>query len=193
MGLEDPGLWLSIVATFVAAFAAFAGYAVYREQADPEVIVYAEGDSQRVNIINLVVENIGRSPAKNVSFKASGDLPSKVGLGGDGSGDSALMTTGPLVRGIPFLPPGGKRVVTWGLYKDLRTALGDQPVSVTVEYWGKHFGIPRSHRLKASCTLEVFSFEANDASDRNYPKHIAESIKEVGKTLSKIAERSVRQ
>ena len=187
MGPEDVAFWLSIAATLIAAFAAFVGYAVYREQADPEVIVYAESDPQRQTMINLVVENIGKSPARNVSFKTPVDLPAKVGISVDAAGELETMTKGPLVRGIPFLPPGGKRIVTWGLYGDLRRALGDRTISVSVEYWGRHFGVPWPRRLKTSCLLEVFSFEANDASDRNFPKQIADNIKGVGKTLDKIA------
>ena len=188
MGPEDVAFWLSIAATLIAAFAAFVGYAVYREQADPEVIVYAESDPQRQTMINLVVENIGKSPARNVSFKPSVDLPAKPwGVSVDAAGEPETMTKGPLVRGIPFLPPGGKRIVTWGQYGGLRKALGDRAISVTVEYWGRHFGVPWPRRLKTSCLLEVFSFEANDASDRNFPKQIADNIKGVGKTLDKIA------
>ena len=149
----DPGdvaFWLSIAATLIAAFAALVGYAVYRQQADPDVIVYAEADVERQTMINLVAENIGNAPAKN-------DLPStsqsncrlRPGVcRSTPPGEPDTMTEGPLVRGIPFLPPGGRRVVTWGQYGGLRKALGDRAVSVT-EYQGAHLVLPWPRRLKS--------------------------------------------
>jgi hypothetical protein len=29
------------------------------------------------------------------------------------------MASGPLIHGIPFLPPGGKHILTWGTYQGL--------------------------------------------------------------------------
>jgi hypothetical protein len=182
------GFWLSIVATLVAAFAAFVGYAVYRQQSDPQVIVYAESDPQRQTVINLVVENIGNAPARDVTFTPSASLPASVwGVSADKASEPETMDKGPLIRGIPFLPPGGKRVVTWGQYGGLRHALGDAAITVTIEYSGQHLVLPWPHRLKGSCLLEVLSFEANDASDRNYPKQIANNVERVGKALENIA------
>jgi len=187
MSADSAALWLSIIATLVAAFAAFVGYALYRTQADPEVIVYVEADQQRAMILNLVVENIGGSAARNVVFRPSVPLPQKVFHFDPGPDFQAEpMTEGPLVRGIPLLPPGGTRRLTWGLYGGLRKVLGDCDISVTVEYSGRHFGLPWPLRLKNSCVVEVYSFEATDASDRNFPKQIADHLKGVGKTLQKI-------
>lgn len=101
------------------------------------------------------------------------------------------MTNGPLIRGIPYLPPGGRRVVTWGHYTGLRNALGDRAVTVTVVYRGKLLLPPWPRRLTSSCLLEVFSFDATDASDRNFSKQIADNIKAAGKSLDKIANRPV--
>ena len=187
MAADNVAFWLSIIATLVAAFAAFVGYALYRTQADPEVIVYVEADQQRAMILNLVVENIGGSAARNVTFEPSVPLPQKVLEFEPGPDFQAEpMTQGPLVRGIPLLPSGGKRTLTWGLYGGLRKVLGDGEISVTVEYSGKHFGLPWPLRLKNSCAIEVYSFEATDASDRNFPKQIADHLKDVSKTLQKI-------
>jgi hypothetical protein len=189
MNLDYLAIGLSVVATLVAAFAAFVGYAGYRTQADPEVIVYAESDLQRAGIINLVIENIGRAPARRVSFETAADLPAKVGLRVSEAGLPQKMTEGPLVRGIPFLPPGGKRVVTWGLYRDLKDALGSESILVVSTYSGRHIGIPWPIRLKTSCQLEVFSFEATDASDRNFSKQIADNIKGLRQAVDGVASR----
>ena len=189
MNFDHLAIGLSVVATLVAAFAAFVGYAAYRTQADPEVIVYAESDLQRAGIINLVVENIGRSPARRVSFKTTTELPAKVGLRVNGAGLLEKMTEGPLVRGIPLLPPGGKRIVTWGLYRDLKDALGNESVLVVSTYSGRHIGIPWPIRLKTYCPLEVFSYEATDASDRNFSKQIADNIKGLRQAVDRVAGR----
>jgi hypothetical protein len=150
---SDLAFWLAVAATVVAATAAFVSYAVYRSQADPDVIVSAEADAQRSTVINLVIENIGRSPARDINFSPWSPLPAKAwGVAVDTSNETVPMTDGPLIRGIR----------------------------------GKHFGVPWPTHLKSSCYVEVCSFEANDASDRNFAKQIADNLKALSTTLNKV-------
>ena len=56
------------LAVIVAAGAAWISYAVYRSQADPDIMVYAESDERRPSIINLIILNAGKAPAYDVKF-----------------------------------------------------------------------------------------------------------------------------
>lgn len=186
LGIHNVSLWLSIAAVLIALFAAFVGYAVYRSQADPDVIVFAEGDETRASIINLVIENVGKAPARDVSFKPSRTLPRKAyGTSLEEAQEPQEMHDGPIVRGIPLLPPGGRRVITWGQYWGLTNALGDDPVWVVINYTSKHFGIPWPIRHSSRCPLEVFSFAATDASDKNFQKQIADNLQALTKVIEK--------
>jgi hypothetical protein len=180
-------IWLSLAATLIALFAAVVSYLVYRSQADPDVIVYAQGDEKRARIINLVIENIGRASAYDVSFTTSADLPWKAFASDDEAPPAETMASGPLITGIPLLAPGGKRVITWGMYFGLNKALRAGTVMVTASYCSQHFGVPWRSRHKATCPLEVFSFAGTDASDSNYLKQIAEDVKKVAGAAEKLA------
>ena len=178
---------IGLAATLIALFAATVSYLVNRSQADPDVIICAQGDEKRAGIINLVIENIGRATAYDVSYVASAALPWNAFRFDDEAPAVETMTSGPLVTGIPLLAPGGKRVITWGVYFGLIKALEAGTIMVTASYRSQHFGVPWRSRHKSACPLEVFSFAGTDASDSNYLKHIAEDVKKVARAAEKIA------
>ena len=176
---------ISLVATVLALFAATVSYLVYRTQADPEVIVYVAPDDRRQMIMVLVIENIGRAPARDVTFQLSEPIPDEA-YGGEKELPEH-MASGPLVHGIPFLPPGGKRVLTWGTYQGLRGAMGGRTVSVTARYLSHHIGRPGRIRHETTCPLEVRSFLGTDASEKNYLKRISDSVDKLAKATEKMA------
>ena len=182
--------WISIGATFIAFFAAMVGYIIYRSQTDPEIIVYVEDDEKRPTIMNLIIKNIGKGVARDIRFSFSKDLPSKAwGVSEDKAEIAPKMDDGPLISGIPFLPPGGKRVVTWGQYGGLMKNLERKTFVVTAKYNSDHFGFPKKVKHVNQCPLEVFSFEGTDASDKNYDKKIAENIEKLTKVIQDTSKR----
>jgi len=80
------------------------------------------------------------------------------------------------VHGIPSLPPGGKRVVTWGQYGGLFNALGGSSKDIVIRFRSKRrlFGGSKTH--ENTCSIDIRSFEATDASDRNWNKQVAENV-----------------
>lgn len=176
-------VWISLAAVLIALFAAFVGYVTYRSQVDPEVIVFAELDEDRSGIVNLVIQNIGNAPALDVTFESSAPVPEHA-FGNDAATapDAKQMDSGPLITGVPFLQPSGRRVITWGQYGGLRKALGTGTVWVTAKYRGHHLGFPWSIRRQTKCPLEVVSFEGTDISDRNYVRRIAEAVEKLGES-----------
>jgi len=188
MGPEWIAVLVSSAATLIALAATVVSYAVYRNQADPEVIVYVEPDERRSTIINLVIKNAGNSAARDVSFTSSREIPSEVfGLDVTSAELAGPMTRGPFVDGIPFLPPGGSRVISWGQYGGLLKALGSDTILVTAHYHSSHIGAPRPIKTQTECPLEIASFAGTDASDKNYDKHIADNVKELVKAVEKVA------
>lgn len=176
------------VAVLVALAASLVSYAVYRSQADPEVIVYLEPDERRQTVINLVIKNVGNAAARDVSFKSSRPVPSEAfGLEAATAEVAGPMTRGPLVAGIPFLPPGATRIITWGQFGGLVKALGEDTITVTATYHASHIGAPRPIRMTTACPLEIKSFEGTDASDKNYDKRIADNLEKVAGAIDEVA------
>jgi len=187
-GAVDYAIWLSVAAVLIALFAAFVGYITYRSQSDPEIVVFAELDQDRPTILLLVIQNIGNAVARDVTFRWEGDLPARAfGIEVDTAPEADVMRSGPLVTGIPLLPPGGRRVLTWGQYGGLRKALGDDAIWVTAQYRSQHFGKPWPTAHATRCPLEIASFEMTDASDRNYVKQLAANVDKLTKSVDKVA------
>jgi len=188
MGPEWIAVWVSSVAALIALTATLVSYAVYRNQADPDVIVYVEPDERRSTVINLVIKNIGNGAARDVSFTSSREIPSEAfGLDATIAEPADPMTRGPFVDGIPFLPPGGSRIFSWGQFGGLLKALGDDTILVTAHYHSSHIGAPRGIKMQTTCPLEIASFAGTDASDKNYDQHIADNMKELVKAVEKVA------
>jgi hypothetical protein len=182
------GFWVGLVAALIALSAAFVGYAVYRTQADPEVVVYAELDDGRNTIMNLVIKNVGNASAQDIAFTASAPIPAEAfGLETASAPDAEAMDSGPLITGIPFLPPGGTRTITWGQYGGLTKALGEGTIWVTATYYSRHVGLPWRTKHTNKCPLEVRSFEKTDASDRNYLRKVADGVKDLTKAVDKVS------
>jgi hypothetical protein len=180
--------WVSTAATLVAAGAAWISYAVYRSQADPDVMVYVEADERRPSIFNLIIKNNGKAPAHDVMFSSDFEIPSEA-YGLDPSGDvrHKKMTCGPLVHGIPYLPPNGRRVITWGQFGGLYDAIGENHLIITARYKSQHFGLPWKIRHRQMSILEISSFKSTDVSDKNYDKLMAVQLEEIAKALRGIA------
>lgn len=187
---DHASVLISAVATIVATCASLISYAVYRSQSDPDVIVYAEADSLSPSIINLVIRNIGRAPAYDVKFNTSSQLPAAAfGIDPSECWDCKVMNDGPLIAGIPFLPPDSKRVIPWGQFGGLYKALGDNVVFVCASYKSRHFGIPRKITNKQSSAVEIHSFKGTDGSSKNHGKQIADNIKELSKSIGQIVKK----
>ncbi|MDE0711439.1 MAG: hypothetical protein OXH60_04805 [Rhodospirillales bacterium] len=65
----------TVVVAVAAAITAWATYSLVRENKlfrkvgeDPKVIAYLTGDPKHVSLLNLVLENVGRGPARNIEF-----------------------------------------------------------------------------------------------------------------------------
>lgn len=173
----------SILAALVAVMATVINYLFFRAQLDPHVIVYATSDDRRPSIILLVIENIGKSMAKDVSFTFSKPMPQDA-YGFDDPPEPPTLNKGPLFTGIPALAPGAKRIITWGQYGGLHKALGDSSLDVTVRFIGKSL-LNFQTNYEVVCTLDIKSFEYTADSPSNWNKKIAEQLKRIADVLER--------
>lgn len=162
-------------------------YRLLRTQTDPHVVVYARDDRERPTLIEIVIENVGRSVAEDVRFEVSEPLVRAYGVSPkDPPSDTRPLDTGPLVSGIPGLSPGGTRRIVWGQFGGLRHLLGDRVVTVTARFKRGGRELP-----PVACELDVRSFDETDAS-RAPNVRVADDLHRVAQAIERL-ERSVEK
>ena len=133
--MEAATLTIALIATIVSCAAVMIAFHAYRAQTDPNVIVYIEPDSKRPTIMLLIIENIGSGVAHEVGFSLPENFPENAfGPAPTGKTEFDKMSDGPLINGISSLPPGGRRVITWGQGGGLLDYMRGHPKEVKVSF-----------------------------------------------------------
>ena len=145
--------------------------------------MYATLDEKRPSIVVLIIENTGGSVAHDVSFTSSQPLPASA-FGLEKAESPKPMTVGPLVTGIPSFGPGARRIITWGQYGGIHKGIGDSVLDVTAKYRGQRSILYFRRRHKTVSRIDIKSFEYTDASDHNWDKKIAESLKKISDAIT---------
>jgi len=172
---------------FITVSATVINYLFFRSQTDPEVIVYASLDERRPSVVILVIENIGRGLAKNITFASSKPIPQKAFGLGDDAPTPRTMDYGPIINGIPSLGPHSKRIITWGQYGGLKKGIGDEIIDITVTFRSdRMFGLGQ-HSHKVVCPIDIKSFAGTDAADYNWDKKTADHLEKIAKTLENVS------
>jgi hypothetical protein len=153
---------------------------------DPYVILSVIQDYDRPSMLQLVVKNVGPGVAHDISFKFSRPIPEYAwGVKVENAQTAEIMSTGPLINGIPMLGPGEKIKIDWGQYEGLKKILGTEPVIVTCSF-KKH-----KQRMKVViCKLDLSSFEKTIAT-KTIDSRIFEAIEEISQQLKNILEKEV--
>lgn len=187
--MEIVGVVSTAFLALAALFTTGVNYFLLRESFDPHVIVYTRGDPDRPTLIELVIENIGKGVAYDVSFEWHGELPQTAyGITpSDEPREFDPMTKGPLVDGIPLLAPGEARVLNWGQYGGLRDAIDDGRLKVTAAFQsrGRHPWNPTRHVVES--VLEVRSFAATNAA-KSADRSQVDALEKIAKHSGKIAD-----
>lgn len=184
------GMFVATVALVAVSLGAFSvSYFLLRSSVDPHIIVYTKHDENQSTILKIVIENIGRGVAYDISFLIPEGLPSRAfGLeaGADKArGATTPMEVGPLVTGIPVLAPGERRVVTWGQYGGLINVLGEKSIRIIASFRSRHQfpWDPTDHVVES--WLDVKSFEGTDASE-SIGSRQAKMLDRIGKELNAV-------
>lgn len=183
--VDVASFWVTFIMALIAISSVLISYTIYRSSTDPEVILYVQPDLKRPSIINLIVHNIGKSPALNVQFQPERPLPENA----YGMGDARLpkeMTDGPLVNGIPYIAPDQQFVITWGQYAGLNKYFGTSFVDVSITFERTSSLLRAQKFKKAKSRLDIRSWAGTDISDHNWDKKIAEELKHLNKGLNKL-------
>lgn len=178
---------LSLMALVIALTSVIINYLILRANRDPEVIIYAQPDLRRPSFINLIIVNIGKGIARDISFVASRSIPHRA-FGIESASMPEPMTEGPLIYGISFLGPGDKRIITWGQYAGLCKGLNDDPLDITANYRSQPPLRFMSQQHGTTSRIDIKTFKGTDGSDLNWDKKTAEHLKDISLSLKKFVD-----
>lgn len=180
--IQTGGLIVNLLMMLVAIISSFISYLIYKDNSSPDIIVYLEQDNDAKTIINLVIKNIGKSPAKDIKFSTDKKLPQRAYAGEL----PTEMTGGALITGIAFLAPGASRVSMLGNYQGLNGWLKGEVVNVkTTFYKANSRSLYKTAVVNTSC-LEVHSFANNSSSDNSTGSKIVTELRNINKSIVKI-------
>lgn len=168
----DASTVAAIAAAIGAICSAIIAYRVYRKQSSPDVIAYVDTQPGKA-LMNLFVVNIGNAPAYDVRVKINGDIPFT-----SDAGDAVV--SGLIGKGIPFLPPGGKRMVPLAVSYEFITKMTGVVADADVEFSNKKGG----KRMGGTFPVEGDSFRGclvGQPPMKQEMESIAKSLKEIAK------------
>jgi len=180
-------LAVTLMALFVTATATILNYFQYLSLTSPDVVVYAKQDEHVPMLIALIIENIGKAPATAIRFYP--DQPVPLSAFEEAGKKEPLPhwypTQGPLIDGIPFLPPGGQRILTWGDYNGLVIALKNHVLKIDAEYTATRFSGLMGRRVTSTSYLDIRSFAGCDASAEPFKEGVMKSLATIAGAASK--------
>jgi hypothetical protein len=177
--------WATVGLVAISVIAAITNYLALAASTEPHVVVYAKADQSRPQVVQIVIENVGHRVARDIRFTLSEPLPNRfIGGWGTSHSEAGLMTTGPLIEGIPALGPKDTRVMFWGTYHNLHEFLGDRIVIVTARYRSTPL-LARSdwNEYEVQSVVEVHSFTDGEAVDPDGARQSARELKRIADLL----------
>jgi hypothetical protein len=151
------------------------------DQTRPYVVVYADLSKVARSLIDLVVENVGQTPARDVSIEFSPKLKSSLG-GGEHPDQDRVNGWAALSDGIPYLAPGQRM-----------THLLDSAIS----RYGEGSKLPRRYEV----TVSYSEIASRPRSGKHTEKYVIDigvwfgshytteyGIHDIGRTLKDMAE-----
>lgn len=179
-GIEFGGFLVNVIMMMIAIASSLVSYLVYKENSSPDIIVYLDQDEHARTILNLVIKNIGKSPAKDVSFTTDKIIPQNA-FNGQKCED---MYKGPLITGIPFLAPGTSRVLMYGGFSGLKDYFNDEKIKVEIFFFKANSKSFFSRKIKNVTYLDVYSFAGVSASDNSTGRGILTELQGIKKAIS---------
>lgn len=185
---QETMLLLNALLVLATTTLVIVNYILLRRRFDPSVVVYLSHDADRPTLLTIVIENIGESPAYNVTFDLPQDFPTAAWANSEDAvkDEYPVMDDGPLITGIKMLGPGDRRVINWGQFYGLRAALDGPRAKVISRYEGRS-GLFWSSDHETESWLDVESYgHTNAAGSVEHKKKKA--LEEIADGVSTIAD-----
>lgn len=183
--MMDINHLVSLLMALIAASSAAISYLIYRSASDPEVIIYVEIDPNRPSLINLIIKNIGKGSAKDITFKSSRPIPHRSMGAARAEDNIKLMEYGPLIEGIPYLAPGQQIEFMWGQIGGLKEHLADRPIDIQASFYRGSASNCLNSPLTAISRVHVRQFDGCLIPE-NVLHNISKQLKDTNARLSSI-------
>ncbi|CAX61481.1 Putative phage-related protein [Erwinia billingiae Eb661] len=177
--MEFGGFMVNVIMMIIAIASSLISYLVYKENSSPDIIVYIEQDKHAPTVLNLVIKNIGKSAAKDITFEASEKLPQKAFFGEK----SKVMYEGPLISGIPFLAPDVSRISMLGNYAGLSEWFKEKKITVDITFYKANPKSLYPKAIKNRTYLDIYSFLGVSASDNSVGNKMLGELKKIEKAI----------
>jgi hypothetical protein len=102
------------------------------------------------------------------------------------------MSTGPIIKGIPFLAPDQQIVLTWGQYGGLHKYLDSNPIEITASFFRSSKPRWFYRKLTSTTSLDIQPFERSNSAEHGFGPNIAKELAILNKNIKAIEE-SVNQ
>ena len=181
---SNPGVLTAIATAVIAVSAVFSAIITWKlakenrllrkAGTEPKVVAYLTMHPLYFLFINFVLANVGRGPARNVSFKFDADEE-------DFDNHNVALRNSANRNAISFLPQGESICLFFGdrdLFKEPRLF----PFEVIIDYDdmnGKH--------RREICQLDVAQFEGHSRIGTPPEKEIADALKKIQRNFSHFA------
>ena len=182
---------ITAIATLFIAVAAVVSAVLTRElirenirlrqmETEPEVIAYLHHHPHLWEFIDFVLANVGRGPARNVSFRFLADED-------DFESHETALRNSPERTPLGFIPPGETYRAFFGTGTDLMKEPRLRPFDVEISYEDAK-GSPRCKRF----TLDMAQFEGMSSIGTPPTQDAADSLKKISRFLERIGVRRHR-
>lgn len=183
--IDIAGVAIALSACVGTCVAAFVNWHTLRTVLEPEVVVYPEPDEKAPDLIQLVIQNVGKGGAHNIRFYPERPIPAKNFTMAP---TKKFMDRGPFDGGIIYLPAGGRRVIDWGFYPSLAPVMAT-PIRVEVHCYQRKFS-GASQLIRSHSVLEIQSFAGTTAARRRERVEvISEDLSKINETLNILAKK----
>lgn len=165
-------------------------YRILLAQSDPCVIVYVQPNEVWPTLLDIVIENVGPGLARDVRFEFVGTIPSCLAVD-----KGKPIEAGPLIDGIPALPPGGQRRICWGYAQDIQSIVGDKKYHVRCYFRRARGDLLNPEFDPMECVLDFQSFRESIANTQftELAKRLEELSKSVASIDKQLGERGNRE
>lgn len=177
-------MFIDIIAAIVAFFSLIVAigslivtYIVYFNNSKGDVVVYTKVDLDRQGLILLVIHNIGKGIAQDITYNGTESIIK----------NSSGYDIGAFISGTPILFPDEKLIYSLGMYHNLKNTLPDHPIELDIHFRTKIALYPYRRKIKNAVTIDINAFSGVDIGESIFQKDVRTSLKEISSSLKKMS------
>ena len=182
----------NLLTIIISALSLLVAYMVFVTNNRPKIIIFSQMHSDKKTIINLVVKNVGKEIAYDVSFVSDRLIPRNAFGLTKLDNPKCYFDAGIFKYGIKVFNPDQEFVFEWGQFNGLMEALDEKPIMIRVDYKYKNPLKPWYSNGTDKSVIdirEMSGLPVNYGSVRVELKQLTEELVKIRNTLDKIKDK----